>query len=139
MLYDKCTINQLRYYTYGYLYIPNLYNNLAYGKPGIWLSRLRMGLSSLNAHRFNCNFINSPICDSCQLGNESITHYFFWCPVYGAPRAALMDKLRLNLNINTNNQSMLLHTFLNSTGDIYQDKILIEYLSEFFIATNRFK
>ena len=119
--------------------LSNNYHKIAGGRTGIWLSRLRMGLSGLNAHRFNYNFIQSPLCDHCQLGNETTTHYFFWCPVYGVPRAVLMDELRLNLNINTNNQSLLLQTILNGTGNAQDDKNLIKYLGEYFLATNRFK
>ena len=114
------------------------YNSLGRGKPGKWLARLRMGLSALNSHRYNFNFINSSLCDLCQLGHESNTHYFFFCPVHDAARVALMDGLR-NININTNNQSQLLNILLHGTGLHDIDTQLIEIVSEYMINTNRFK
>ena len=115
--------------------VKNNYYNMASGKTGIWLARLRMGLSALNAHRFNFHFINSSLCNSCNLGSESTIHYFFWCPTYGAARATFMGELSMNLGINTNNQSLLLQTLLHGTGSIQQDNTLLQYLSEYFTAT----
>ena len=42
----------------------NSYHRLCTNKYGVCLSRIRMGLSALNQHRHNYNFINSPICST---------------------------------------------------------------------------
>ena len=53
----------------------NPYHRLCSNKPGIWLTRLRLGLSALNSHRFKYNFIESPKCPTCHAINETTQHY----------------------------------------------------------------
>ena len=54
------------------------------------LTRLRIGLSHLNQHRFNHNFESclNPLC-TCSLEVESITHFFLHCHHFNAIRIAL--------------------------------------------------
>jgi hypothetical protein len=51
----------------------NSYSLLHQGRGVVWLSRVRMGLSGLNSHRFTYNMIPSPECDKC--------HTFGYVPV----------------------------------------------------------
>ena len=56
-------------------------------------SRLRMGLSGLNYHRFTYNFIDHSTCPNCQALREDICHLLFLCPRYTAHRQALFANL----------------------------------------------
>ena len=59
------------------------------------LTRLRLGLSHLNEHRFNHKFQNctNPKC-VCSSENESTTHFSLHCSFYIPVRATLFDKLK---------------------------------------------
>ena len=58
------------------------------------LTRLRLGLSHLNEHRFNHNFQNciNPLC-TCSLEVESTAHFFLHCHHYHNIRAKLLNSL----------------------------------------------
>ena len=58
------------------------------------LTRLRLGLSHLNKHRFNQNFDNciNPLC-TCTLEAESTTDFFLHCRYYKNIRKTLLDDL----------------------------------------------
>ena len=64
------------------------------------LTRLRLGLSHLNGHRFNHKFQN---CTSakciCSSENESTTHFFLHCHFYIPIRATLFDNLKEIVNL----------------------------------------
>ena len=59
------------------------------------LTRLRLGLSHLNNHRFNHNFENclNPLC-TCSLEVESTTHFFLHCHHFNAIRITLNNSLK---------------------------------------------
>ena len=58
------------------------------------LTRLRLGLSHLNEHRFNHKFQNCiNLKCICSSENESTTHFFLHCHYYIPIRATLFDKL----------------------------------------------
>ena len=58
------------------------------------LTRLRLGLSHLNEHRFKHNFKNciNPLC-TCSLEVESTKHFFLHCHYYSALRISFLDNL----------------------------------------------
>ena len=58
------------------------------------LTRLRLGLSHLNEHKFNHNFKNcvNPLC-TCSLEIESASHFFLHCDHYNNIRSTLLNKL----------------------------------------------
>ena len=60
------------------------------------LTRLRLGLSHLNEHRFNHNFQNciNPLC-TCSLEVESTAHFFLHCHHYHNIRAKLLNSLKV--------------------------------------------
>ena len=88
------------------------YTRLAPGNPGRWLSRLRMGLSALNHHRYQYHFIQSPTCPFCQTHSESTEHYFFQCPNHHIARTNLIFRLETELGLDTDNLVQLLETIL---------------------------
>ena len=73
------------------------------GRPGIWLTRLRLGLSALKAHRFRYNLIDDPFCDFC--GNQENTkHYMFDCAAYTQQRTLMLNKLQ-HIHLDTTNKN----------------------------------
>ena len=59
------------------------------------LTRLQLGLSNLNEHRFNHNFQNciNPLC-TCSLEVESTSHFFLHCLHYNDIRETLLNELK---------------------------------------------
>ncbi len=57
-------------------------------------SRMRMRLSSRNAHRFKYNFISNSRCLLCQHRSEDTTHFLLHCPALATPRVTLLAKVR---------------------------------------------
>ena len=68
------------------------------------LTRLRLGLSHLNQHKFNHNFQDclNPLC-SCSLEAESVSHFFLHCHYYSNIRLTLLNELQ-SIDINLLNQ-----------------------------------
>ena len=58
------------------------------------ITRLWLGLSHLNEHRFNHNFNDciNPLC-TCSLDIESTVHYFLHCNYYNSARISLLNDL----------------------------------------------
>ena len=68
------------------------------------LTRLRLGLSHLNQHKFNHNFQDclNPLC-SCSLEVESVSHFFLHCHYYSNIHSTLLNELQ-SIDINLFNQ-----------------------------------
>ena len=60
-----------------------------------YLTRLRLGLSHLNEHKFRHNFQDhlNPLC-SCSLEVETTNHYFLHCHYYNDIRKTLLDTVK---------------------------------------------
>ena len=58
------------------------------------LTRLRVNLSHLRAHKFHHNFLDTlnPLC-SCSLEIESTSHYLLRCPFYTHIRGKLLENI----------------------------------------------
>ena len=56
------------------------------------LTRLRMGLSHLNEHKFKYNFSDllNPLC-ACNLEPETTSHYLLWCLLLQMERKTLLN------------------------------------------------
>ena len=67
------------------------------------LTRLRLGLSHLNEHRFNHNFQSciNPLC-SCSLAIESTTHFLLHCHHFSNIRSTLLNSINEVLGSITN-------------------------------------
>jgi hypothetical protein len=113
------------------------YHSLCSGRKGIWLTRLRLGLSALNAHRFKYNLIPSPNCNHCQTSSETTKHYFFACQAYQRAQQRLMAGLRL-LGFDTQNKTQLLKYIIHGTRNKQKNTILITLVHEFMANSGRF-
>ena len=117
------------------------------GRSNVHLSRLRMGLSGLNVHRFSYNFIDSPNCTFCNFHREDIVHYFFNCPKHAAHRGNLLNQLALLLNESNINPNVLeishniaSDLMLNGSEhlSLQQNIAIFKIVQEFILLSKRF-
>ena len=56
---------------------------------------MRLGLSHLRCHLFNCNLINAPFCENevCDHLAETPSHYFLNCPKYADERHDMLSEI----------------------------------------------
>lgn len=108
----KKGIERHMYKKYNVTYLPYLYRLSPLGRYPVILSRLRMGLSALNSHRFKYNFIGDKSCVKCGNSNETVHHFLFNCPAYAAPRNTLLDSLKEILPPDIINEASTLETVL---------------------------
>jgi len=78
-------------FTPGILYKPYIAGN---DKGFIQISRMRMGLSGLNAHRKRYHFIENSNCPNCRSRIEDSVHFLLECPAYAALRVDMMADLQ---------------------------------------------
>jgi hypothetical protein len=118
--------------------IKNPYTRLHHGKTGIWLSRIRMGLSGLNEHRFTYNMIESPICSLCHNGNESTLHYLWHCNTHAHARQNMVDRLKTEAELDQVDNNNIISIVINGKIDKTKHKIVYDIATEFLQTTNRF-
>ena len=124
-------------------YMPNLWG---YTQEFIYLARLRMGLSGLNAHRKQYHFIKNSSCPNCNHKIEDTAHYILICPSYAAQRAEMIANLQHLLpNVIQEAQSRLRKTQKNLTeklifgvGKNVKDIQIFEIVAKYIKGTNRF-
>lgn len=141
-----CFKHRLTYMLYKELndkFIPKLYLYLPLGKPSVYHTRLRLGLSGLNAHRFKYNFINDKSCSLCNFETEDVSHFLFHCPAYAAPRTALMESLSNHLklphNIIQNKSTLESYMIFGSNNlDFVTNLSVFSYVLSYIDATGRF-
>jgi ribonuclease P/MRP protein subunit RPP40 len=107
------------------------YSKLHIGKCGIWLTRIRMGLSGLNSHRFTYNMLASPVCEKCGNEVEDTIHYLWYCPVYAPMRQQMMGRLVAETDIqidNTNIVSILINGEIEKENHIKIYNIITDYI-----------
>ena len=115
------------------------------------LTRLRLGLSHLNEHRFNHNFQNciNPLC-SCSLEIESTFHFLLHCHHYTNIRVTLLNSIAeiIGNTFNINDECLvslllfgsqkylkqIIHIQLMLQSSIYQ--ILVDLMALFFYLQN---
>jgi hypothetical protein len=120
------------------LYI-NPYYKLHQGRGGVWLSRIRMGLSGLNGHRFTYNFIPSPTCLLCNQAPENALHYLWDCPNHALMRIVMVDRCRAELDIHMDRENVLNICLYGDILDKEKLKTLLNITIEFIKTTARFK
>ena len=84
-----------------------------------YVSLLRLGLSPLNAHKFNHHFVNvDEYCAVCGC-TESTEHFLLTCPSYRLSRATLLRKVSSILNKDLSNmpRSTVVSTLLYGMND----------------------
>ena len=104
-------------------------------------TRLRIGLTTLNAHLFQIQHHNttSPAC-SCGHHNEDTNHYILWCPLHNIHRVNLFNELRKLIpnfdNLSTTIKIKILLYGEHAKKD--QATIIAHHFQTFIIRTRRF-
>jgi hypothetical protein len=117
---------------------PPYYNKKCTGLKGNLITRMRLGLSALNSHRYTYNLIDNPICTLCNREPETSSHYFIRCPSHRAPRMKLMARLHWELRLTAASEAELMDILLRGIIPNRQQTLLIEVIAEFMTATTRF-
>ena len=111
-----------------------------------YLSRLRMGLSGLNAHRKQYHFIDDSTCANCRFRFEDTIHFLLHCPSYAAHRAEMFASLTQfipNIHLLSLSRSRKDHVFLHDRliywcNNPAVDMKLFKIVAIFIKSTNRF-
>ena len=106
------------------------------------LSRLRLGLSHLNEHRFRHNFMNclNPLC-SCLLEVESTTHFFQYCHFYDTFRQTLLNTVESIIQETSNLSDDILVNLLMYGRPNYsfdENEEILNASIRYILDTNRF-
>ena len=106
------------------------------------LTRLRLGLSHLNEHRFILNFeaCTNSLC-TCTLEVESTTHFFLHCHYYNNIHKILLDDLKvINVNILKLSETALTDLLLygEASFDMIQNKMILTASIKFIVDSDRF-
>ena len=127
---------------------PKFYRPFLQGtsKGSINLSRIRMGLSGLNSHRFKYNFIPSKRCPSCNHPNEDTTHYLIFCPAYAAKRTTMFEAIvdlrpeaqNLTRDLSNVNAKKMVDLLINGTKVEKDDVKIFNIASKYIEETKQF-
>ena len=107
-----------------------------------WLTRLRLGLSHLNEHKFKYNFQDSinPLC-ICSSEIESLSHFFLHCHYFTTIRSTLFSELQsVDANIAKFSDNEIVNLLLYGSPKFDTDenhKILSSCIS-FILKSERF-
>ena len=106
------------------------------------LTRLRLGLSHLNEHKFNHNFRNcfNALC-TCSLEIESTSHFFLHCNHYNNIRSTLLNEFKsLDENILKLSDTTLTKLILyrGSQFNIKQNTFILNAVIKYILESNRF-
>ena len=115
------------------------YYRLCSGHNGKLLTRLRLGLSALNAHRFKYNLHDTPYCPHCNTTPETTIHFFFSCPAHHLARIHFFNLLNHELDLDTSNPTTTLDTILNGKTNPNNYHLLLQYIYQYLEFTGRFK
>ena len=108
-----------------------------------YLTRLRLGLSHLNEHKFRHNFQDclNPLC-SCSLEVETTNHYFLHCHYYNDIRKTLLDTVKeiTNICLSDFSDETLVNLLLygNSIYSLEENKEVIKASINFILSSQRF-
>ena len=118
------------------------------GPGGINHSRLRMGLSGLNAHRKKYHFIQEATCQYCNFKHEDPVHYLLHCPAFAVHRQQMLQDLAsdvpdtvgafLNYSVQPRLAGGFATLMLNGTGDRKIDELLFTHVQNYISKTQRF-
>ena len=119
----------------------SIYNN--FDPKGLkFLTRLRLGLSHLNAHRFRHNFQDclNPLC-SCSLETEDTSHYLLRCHHFSNHRAHLMNSVKFacdNFELMSDNVKKNVLLYGNSRFDKVKNRFILEATITYIKDSERF-
>ena len=107
-----------------------------------FLTRLRLGLSRLNEHKFKHNFQDcvNPLC-SCSLEIESLCYFFLHCHHFTNIRATLLDDLQsvdINIPSFSDNDSVDLLLYRSSNFNSNQNNKVPSSSISFIIKSEKF-
>ena len=107
-----------------------------------FLTRLRLGFSHLNEHRFRHNFLEcrTPLC-KCRLDNENTAHYLLHCRNYSQHRVDLMNSVKSvyeNFDFLSDNRKKEILLFGDFSLDENKNKLILEATLSFIKLTERF-
>ena len=108
------------------------------------LTRIRVGRSSLNSHKFVIGHSDSPEC-LCNCKEESPSHYFLECFLYSLERQTLFDRIVhyipnfLRLSKQMQLQIILQGVFIDKEEYISTNISLTIAVQRFISQTNRFE
>ena len=108
-----------------------------------YLTRLRLGLSHLNEHKFRHNFQDclNPLC-SCSLEVETTNHYFLHCHYYNDIRKTLLDTVKeiTNICLSDFSDETLVNLLLygNSIYSLEENKEVVKASINFILSSQRF-
>ena len=105
-------------------------------------TRLRVGLSHLNEHKFNHNFQDciNPLC-SCSLEVESLSHFFLHCHYFTDIRKTLFHELQLidgNILNLSDNEKVELLLYGNCKFKFQQNYSILKSSIKFIVNSERF-
>jgi ribonuclease P/MRP protein subunit RPP40 len=115
----------------------NPYYRTHKGKGGVWLARIRMGLSALNAQRFSYNLIESPYCDCGQI-SETPIHYLWDCHSYAQMRLEMVEEIRNETNIQATRENIMDIVVHGKVEKNYYRKIY-DIITSYIAKTGRFR
>ena len=106
------------------------------------LTRLRLGLSHLNEHKFNHNFKEcvNPLC-SCSLQVESVSHFFLHCHYFTDIRKTLFNELQSvdeNILNQSDNEMVELLLYSSNKFKFQQNCSILKSSIKFIIKSERF-
>ena len=106
------------------------------------LTRLRLGLSYLNEHKFNHNFDDcvNPFC-TCSLEPESTSHFFLHCHHYNAIQSILFEDLNSvdkNLFKLSDNELTLILLYGSTKHSLMNNHILLNSSIKYIENSKRF-
>ena len=105
------------------------------------LTRLRLGLSHLNGHRFRHNFQDclNPL-RSCSLEVEPNIHFFLHCQHFIQSRQTLLDSVTKIVNISNLTDDVLVNLLLygSQTFNFEENCTMIKASVKYVLSTERF-
>jgi hypothetical protein len=119
--------------------ITNPYAKTHYGKSGAWISRIRMGLSALNAQRFSYNLTESPVCLLCNNASETPLHYLWECPAHTLARLNMVTRIVNETEVEQVTARNILQLTISGNVEKSSFKTLFDITTEYMIKSARFK
>ena len=120
---------------------PSKFFSLGTKHGNILHTRLRIGMSHLNAHLYPQQLSESPEC-RCGSPSETIQHFVLNCPLYHNSRDILFQSLSIHLqfNVATIHSSELLNLLLNGPSpQSGSDRVVARLFQNFLSETGRFR
>ena len=119
---------------------PPKYYSLGSKTGNCLLTRLRVGMSKLNAHSFTIQGTESPNCH-CGSQFENVRHYFLYCPLYIQQRLSLFRSITHIIceNFALKSDTEKLNIILHGTSDEYEKiSALAQTVQSYILTTKRF-